>query len=184
MERPASTRSLLLALAAALQAGCGLLLLVDIVSELPEFRDDAMHGALDVAILATLLLGSLLIANEFRRLRARNQRMESGLMAASGAFAELLEAAFAGWGLTPAERDVALLAIKGFSIAEIAALRDARQGTVRAQCAAVYRKAGVSGRPQLLSHFIDDLLIGVDLGAARPLTGGAEPSLPSARISP
>ena len=165
MASPLLTRPRLLVLAAALQAGCGLLLLVDIVSELREFRDDSIHGLLDVAILLALLLGSLLIVGEFRRLSARNRRMESGLRAAGGAFAELLESAFAGWGLSPAEREVAFLSIKGFSTPEIAALRDAREGTVRAQCAAIYRKAGVSGRAQLLSHFLDDLLAGVDLSA-------------------
>lgn len=36
---------------------------------------------------------------------------------------ELLNDRFAQWGLTPAEADVALFAIKGLSTAEIAALR-------------------------------------------------------------
>ena len=62
------------------------------------------------------------------------------------------------WGLSPAERDVALFAIKGLSTSEIAALRTTSEGTVKAQTAAIYRKAGVSGRPQLLSLFIEDLL--------------------------
>jgi DNA-binding NarL/FixJ family response regulator len=44
------------------------------------------------------------------------------------------------------------------SIAEIATLRNTSEGTVKAQTNAIYRKAGVSGRPQLLSVFIDDLL--------------------------
>ena len=65
---------------------------------------------------------------------------------------------FDDWGLTPAERDVALFAIKGMSIQEIAALRQTSEGTVKAQTNAIYRKAGVSGRPQLLSLFIEDLL--------------------------
>ena len=37
-------------------------------------------------------------------------------------------------------------------------MRNTREGTVKAQNAAVYRKAGVSGRPQLLSLFIEDLM--------------------------
>jgi DNA-binding CsgD family transcriptional regulator len=147
-----------------MQGLCGLLLLIDIVSELPEFWGNSADGALDFAVLIALLFGSLLIASEFRQLRAQNQRMQGRLRVASGAFLALLKETFAAWSLTPAESDVALLTIKGFSIAEIAALRDAREGTVRAQCTAIYRKAGVSGRAQLLSHFIDDLMAGVDLG--------------------
>ena len=50
---------------------------------------------------------------------------------------------------------MALFAIKGMSTAEIARLRTTSEGTVKAQTAAIYRKAGVSGRPQLLSLFIE-----------------------------
>ena len=184
MRRTWFTRTRLLALAAALQAGCGLLLIIDIASELAEFRGDVAHGVLDVAVLFALLLGSLLIANEFRQLRTQNRQMQGRLRVASGAFVALLEEDFAVWSLTPAERDVALLAIKGFSIAEIATLRTAREGTVRAQCAAVYRKAGVSGRAQLLSHFIEDLMAGIDLGATPAGRVGADASLQPPPDSP
>lgn len=150
-----------------MQAGCGLLVVIDVVVEFADFRDHPRDAILDLAILAALILGSGLIVGELRRLRAANARMTDRLRVASGAFVELLEETFAAWGLTPAEREVAFLSIKGFSIEEIARLRDARAGTVRAQCAAVYRKAGVSGRTQLLSHFIDDLLAGTELAPQR-----------------
>ena len=51
-----------------------------------------------------------------------------------------------------------MFAIKGFSTAEIAGFRDVSEGTVKAQTNAIYRKAGVAGRPQLLSLFIDELI--------------------------
>ncbi len=95
----------------------------------------------------------------WRALRGR-ARAEAALHRASAAFSDLLAERFAEWGLTPAEADVALFAIKGMSIAEIAALRTVSEGTVKAQTAAIYRKAGVSGRSQLLSLFIDDLMRG------------------------
>jgi DNA-binding NarL/FixJ family response regulator len=44
------------------------------------------------------------------------------------------------------------------STAEIATLRNTSEGTVKAQTNAIYRKAGVTGRPQLLSLFIEDLM--------------------------
>jgi DNA-binding CsgD family transcriptional regulator len=79
---------------------------------------------------------------------------------------ELLEERFDEWSLTPAEREVALFAIKGLSLSEIAGVRETSEGTVKAQTNAIYRKAGVTGRPQLLSLFIDDLM-GDGLGPAR-----------------
>jgi len=41
----------------------------------------------------------------------------------------------------------------------MARLRDSSEGTIKAQSNAIYRKAGVSGRAQLLSLFIEDLLV-------------------------
>ena len=77
---------------------------------------------------------------------------------ASGEFAALLEEHFETWGLTPAERDVAILTIKGLSVAEIAAARGSAEGTVKAHSAALYRKAGVTGRMQLVTLFLDALM--------------------------
>ena len=93
-----------------------------------------------------------------RRSLIRTREAEAKLRAASRAFMELLEERFSAWALTRAERDVALFAIKGMSTQEIAALRQTSEGTVKAQTAAIYRKAGVTGRPQLLSLFIEDLM--------------------------
>jgi DNA-binding CsgD family transcriptional regulator len=105
-----------------------------------------------------------------RAIEERNAAQER-LRRASGAFLDLLEERFAEWGLTPAERDVALFAIKGMSTAEIAVLRNTSEGTVKAQTNAIYRKAGVTGRSQLLSLFIDDLMRdeGTVRAAAQPL---------------
>jgi DNA-binding CsgD family transcriptional regulator len=105
-----------------------------------------------------LILGVVLGAVMLRHTTRENERMTRQLRAASTAFRELLEERFDEWGLTAAERDVALFAIKGLSTQEIASLRSTSEGTVKAQTNAIYRKAGVTGRPQLLSVFIDDLM--------------------------
>lgn len=112
---------------------------------------------LGVGLGGWMLLGAL---------QGRTQA-EERLRRASGAFADLLQERFAEWGLTPSEKDVALFAIKGMSTAEIAAMRSTSEGTVKAQTNAIYRKAGVSGRSQLLSLFIEDLMR--DDGSIRPM---------------
>jgi len=114
---------------------------------------------LEIGAAIGLALGTVLGAWALVRTQARNRKVESQLRAASGAFVELLEERFAQWGLTPAERDVAWFAIKGMSTQEIAALRNTSEGTVKAQSNAIYRKAGVSGRYQLLSLFVDELML-------------------------
>ncbi len=93
----------------------------------------------------------------YRALSARDRALLQ-MRRASGAFMDVLAERFDEWGLTKAEKDVALFAIKGMSTAEISVLRATSEGTVKAQTNAIYRKAGVSGRSQLLSLFIDDLM--------------------------
>ena len=118
-----------------------------------ELRELMEIGAA-VGLVLGLVLGAVML---WRAIRERNVAQER-LRRASGAFMDLLEERFSEWGLTPAERDVALFAIMGLSTAEIAGLRSTSEGTVKAQTNAIYRKAGVTGRPQLLSLFIDDLM--------------------------
>lgn len=53
---------------------------------------------------------------------------------------------------------MATFTIKGFSIAETAAMRKSTEGTVKSHLNAIYRKAGVQGRGQLVSVLVEDLL--------------------------
>ncbi|MFN2372286.1 MAG: helix-turn-helix transcriptional regulator [Cyclonatronaceae bacterium] len=63
------------------------------------------------------------------------------------------------WGLTEAEKNVAFLLLKGFSIKEIATLRKTSVKTVRTQNNAIYSKSGLSGRTELSAFFLEDLLM-------------------------
>jgi len=113
-----------------------------------------------VALLIGLVMSGVLLVQTQRRLG----RAEAQLRRASAAFMDLMDANFTQWRLTPAERDVALFVLKGFSTQEIARFRNTSEGTVKAQTNAIYRKAGVSGRGQLLSLFIDDLIADIPPG--------------------
>lgn len=125
-----------------------------------------------LGLVIGLVLGGLVLRNILQQSHA----MERQLRAASSAFMDLLSERFDAWGLTPAERDVALFAIKGLSTQDIAQLRTTSEGTVKAQTTAIYRKAGVSGRPQLLSLFIDDLMD--DTLSLRPVSNGTVSKAP------
>lgn len=77
---------------------------------------------------------------------------------AQSAFADHLTPRFAEWRLTASEREVAMFALKGLEISEIARLRGAAAGTVRAQLSQIYAKAQVISQAMLVSLFIEDLL--------------------------
>ncbi|GAB4388948.1 helix-turn-helix transcriptional regulator [Albidovulum sp.] len=128
--------------------------------------DWELRELVEIGAALGLVFGAVLTVLVLRRSIARQKRAEEQLRQVSGAFMELMHARFRDWGLTSAERDVALFAIKGLSTQEIAELRGTAEGTVKAQTNAIYRKSGVSGRPQLLSLFIDDLMD--EAGISRP----------------
>ncbi len=144
-----------------LQVFCAVLLFADAsleISGMELLLNGIGHEYFEFAIVVALALGIGLTVREIRKVLLRHKSMEKTLRAASGAFYQLMEDRFDSWSLTPSERDVALLAIKGLSIAEIAKARHTKEGTIKAQCNATYRKAGVTGRTQLLSLFIDELM--------------------------
>ncbi|CUH52954.1 helix-turn-helix transcriptional regulator [Shimia marina] len=145
-----------------LQSLCAMFFLADIVLTLVGVRSApvAWHirELLEIGAALGLLLGAGLGAIAWRQAVRARARAEASLAQVQLAFRDHMEASFATWQLTPAERDVALFSIKGLSIQEIAQLRQTSEGTVKAQCNAIYRKAGVSGRAQLMSLFLDDLL--------------------------
>jgi|TARA_Y100000815_G_scaffold34510_2_gene28695 DNA-binding CsgD family transcriptional regulator len=152
------------------QAICAVFFVSDIVLSVVGLRTTPIswqtRELLEIGAAVGLILGLVLGAVALRRTMQKTQRYQEQLRVASGAFAELMQERFAQWALTPAEKDVALFAIKGLSTQEIAALRNTSEGTVKAQTNAIYRKAGVSGRPQLLSLFIEDLMDDALLGKA------------------
>ncbi len=148
----------------AVQAACAVVFVWDILASVLGLRSVPISWQLrefiEIGACFGLLLGVLVGGLLMKSSYDRSTRVEGQLRAARGAFAELIDERFTQWGLTPAERDVALFSIKGLTTQEIARLRETSDGTVKAQTNAIYRKAGVSGRSQLLSLFIDDLLEG------------------------
>jgi DNA-binding CsgD family transcriptional regulator len=72
---------------------------------------------------------------------------------------------FADWSMTPAEREVGLLILKGLSHKEIAALRATTEATVRQQAQAIYRKAKLPGKSAFTAYFLEDLFAAEELNA-------------------
>ncbi len=146
----------------ALQILCTVFFVSDILSTVIGIRAAPIswqtRELLEIGAALGLILGVILGVSALFRFRARTVKVEEQLKIAAGAFAQVLQDRFATWGLTPAEKDVALFLIKGMSTAEISQLRSTSEGTIKAQTNAIYRKSGVNGRSQLLSLFIEDLM--------------------------
>jgi len=146
--------------------------LVDIVLDWPSGPSLA-HVAFELAVVAISLSGVVYLGlgwqrergelarvraavdahrNERDRWRARAEKLLRGL-------GEAIDAQLEEWKLTPAERQVALLLLKGFGHKEIARLQGRSERTVRQHAIAVYRKSGLGGRAELSAFFLEDLLL-------------------------
>ncbi|MBW2294436.1 MAG: helix-turn-helix transcriptional regulator [Deltaproteobacteria bacterium] len=89
------------------------------------------------------------------RWRARATRLLHGL-------GEEIDIQFERWSLTPAERQVALLLLKGLGHRQAASVLDRSERTVRQHAVSVYRKSGLAGRAELSAFFLEDLLLPMD----------------------
>jgi DNA-binding CsgD family transcriptional regulator len=99
------------------------------------------------------------LGSDLAQARAQGEEWRREARAAVEGLAEAVDRQFDRWGLTDAERDIALLLMKGFSLREIAALRETSERTVRQQSLGIYRKAGLKGRAELAAFFLEDLLL-------------------------
>lgn len=175
-DRPARGLALLI----LVQAFCAVFFVGDVIADVV---DSGRLLLTDVHLLAEAVAAAALVAAIVVETRVllhmlrRALRDAENLRVAAGAFWEVLEQRFDDWGLTPAERDVATFTVKGLSVAEVARLRNAAEGTVKAQLGAVYRKAGLAGRHRLISALIEDML-NEPLVAAPRMTDAAEASQP------
>ena len=96
--------------------------------------------------------------------RTRAERALEGL---GRAVAEQFDA----WQLTPSEREVALLLLKGQGHKQIAAATGRSERTVRQHAVVVYQKSGLQGRAELAAFFLEDLAVPSRTG---PLLGSGQ----------
>lgn len=97
-----------------------------------------------------------------RSLQARQEERDAWRASAQRALEGLgsaMDRQFQAWGLTGAEREVALLLLKGRSHKEIARDTARSERTVRQHAVAVYQKADLGGRAELAAFFLEDLML-------------------------
>ncbi len=156
-KRHEGGRPAVLAVVLVIETAAAMFFISDTMNELME-SGFAAHQWLEGLVTMALVIGVGLGASELRRAMIHQGMQDSALATASGEMNRVIQEQFEKWHLTPAERDVAYLALKGLDIAEIAALRRAAAGTVRAQLSGIYGKAGTSSRAQFAAFFVEDLL--------------------------
>ena len=145
---------------------------VDLVMDGPESWV-SVHALFEMAWMAIAVGTSLFLWRGWWRSK-RSLRATEAVLAERGAERDAwrasAEAALAGlgraiderfmtWELTPAEREVAVLLLKGRSHKQIAYATGRSERTVRQHAVAVYQKSGLNGRAELAAFFLEDLMV-------------------------
>ncbi|MCW6535977.1 helix-turn-helix transcriptional regulator [Sphingomonas lycopersici] len=149
--------TVMMTIVVALQWVAAIFFLVDVTDDVTHSGFGSyliVEASAAVALFAGVVSGAYLVREMV--LRARTDAL--AVATARGALAELMHLRFAEWLLTPAEAEVALFAIKGCDVGEIARLRGSAAGTIRAQLARIYAKAGVNSQTSLIALFIEELV--------------------------
>lgn len=144
---------------------------LDLVLDLAEGADfahvvqEAVVLTLSLMVLAWLLFDLRQHAIEINKLRHELQNTKDAasppkkyVIQAKTNLSHVISQQFEDWALTTSEKEVGWLLLKGFSLKEIAALRETLEKTVRQQASSIYKKAGLSGRHSFSAWFIEDVL--------------------------
>ena len=157
---------------AAIVAGVAVMLGLELIEE-PNLSTSAILLEL-LGIVPTVLMSvgvvllfqiahrqrgqQLTLIRDIEVARLEGQRWRSEARTLLNGLGDAIEGQFTRWNLTEAEREVALLLLKGLSLREVASVRATSERTIRAHARAIYSKAGLTGRAALSAFFLEDLL--------------------------
>jgi DNA-binding CsgD family transcriptional regulator len=133
----------------------------------------SLHVLVEVTLMVVSLTFSVILWRKWGTTAAHLRRAERRLVASSAdrdAWKQSAQSALAGfsaamdrqfdvWKLTPAEREVALLLLKGEGHKQVAARTGRSERTVRQHAVSIYEKSGLSGRAELAAFFLEGLML-------------------------
>lgn len=161
-------RALLALVLAATIVGGG----IDLLLDAPKSWTSP-HALFEVTLIAAALATAMLLwrgwwhsrraLTETRHaLAERSAERDTWRASAETALAGLgkaIDERFSAWGLTPVEREIALLVLKGHGHKQIAYATGRSERTVRQHAVEVYAKSGLSGRAELAAFFLEDIML-------------------------
>lgn len=120
-------------------------------------------GTVITAVVALILVNRMQdrtesFAEKVKELERANRDWQDRTKAYSDGLSREIDRQLALWDLSQAEKEIALLILKGLSNKEIAQIRSTSEHTIKQQSSAVYRKSGLGTRAELSAFFLEDLL--------------------------
>jgi DNA-binding CsgD family transcriptional regulator len=143
-----------------------LFFILDFVDDLYLFNfflvNPAYHTKLENLSSFALAIAIFFTFYEIKLVLKEQKDVKTSLEVASGHLGDVISSQFSQWQFSASESQIALLLMKGLSLQEIADARGAKIGTVKSQCSSIYRKSELANRSELVSFFMEDLLVAND----------------------
>jgi DNA-binding NarL/FixJ family response regulator len=98
------------------------------------------------------------LKSDLDRVRHEKEQWKGEAHQLLAGLSQKIEDQFVQWHLTPAEKEVGFLLLKGISLKEIADIRQTRLKTVQQQSQSIYQRTGLASRSELAAFFLEDLL--------------------------
>ena len=130
----------------------------------PYSKDEVIHLVFEGGAVVALFFGMVSLFKYTSFLKNQNIKAQMQLSALKVDFDEYVRSQFAKWELTVAEKDVALLLLRGLNTSDIANLRSVSVGTIKVQAHNVFGKSGVSSRVEFMALFMDEF---IDIGISK-----------------
>ena len=144
---------------------CGLFFTIDVVmdffsnAESPLNPNTSLIHFLIESLASISIIGVIFLLLDYIKISTQRERqMLESLDQLKQGVSHVITQHLESLGLSPAELEIGQLLIKGFNLNEIADLRGTSLGTVKAQAHAVYQKANINSRADLLSQCLEEVL--------------------------
>lgn len=157
---------------AAILLGTAIFVGVDLLTDSREgarwwhLAAEALVAVTALAGVVFLLRGSFALKRSLAaevqkstRLQAESEEWRNQASTYVQGLSQEIDRQLESWKLTPSEKEVTLLLLKGLSLKEIAEVRKTGEKTARAQSTMIYEKSGLAGRSELAAFFLEDLLL-------------------------
>lgn len=98
------------------------------------------------------------LKTQVNSLEKKNSHYKEQVQLYKNGLSEAIDEEFNLWKLTPSEKEVGIMLIKGMSYNEIAEARGISERTARNQGSSLLSKAGLKNKSELIAYFLEDLL--------------------------
>lgn len=153
--------------------------IIDFFHEFNEDYHDTGYLIMEGTITLLAFIGAGIVVQQIRQRRQENQALHQALTLSRAdlqnaradldalnaklhdtgkQYSAVIQEQFNAWELTPSEKAVAILLLKGLSFEEIASVRNTKEKTVRQQASNIYHKSGLNGRHAFAAWFFEDFL--------------------------